>query len=749
MRFPESSRRRPARRWALLALGLALGSAGLSAAAGCDLPEELLDVKVGQSSRGSIVVRIEHQDDQVTDLLLPAEVLRANEQVYVAGRVDCDGEAFVRLLPELRVTYRGDTQEVRITPALARLGQRQIDVGQTLTPRIYPVVPAFGLDFGVQGAASYDLRGERAEGAPAVALGAASAYVGVGGGRGNATGYVGALYTGHPGSAAQLQLRATAQYAFSPALAVYAAYHAAPGVTQPAFSASSVSGVTATYRRQVPSVAAPLKVQLENPASISVLVNGQLLGSVDAPAGEVTLWRVPLPRQAHNTVELLIEDETGVSSRRFDDVAPSADSLTGGLFASASVSYDDQATDAGWGVSGSVSYAVRPEWSVETQASVSGSGAVNAAALVRYGGSPLSGSIGAQVSRTPGSAGTAASLSTRVNGSVAYQRGPLNVSGAVGVPVGELSGSTLNLSATYSAAPWYFSAGASTGLTRGSWRVDASVSRILNERSAMALTASVQPGAWRAALRGTYVFTPKLQGAAGVSVGQGGTAPTAALSYRPDPTQAITVNADLNEVGVTYGLSRGIEVGASATSRGASAEVTGAVAYLDGRLMLTSGLAQRGILIRTGVPNLTLLVNGLGTVVTNQRGDALISQVAPAQTVSVRIDLRDLPLGVSVTSVEAEVQPAATGLTVVDWRDNFQVSTFVQFRWSPAEVASGADLYLDGQKIPLDDEGYGLVPQAEANRTGELRGPDGTRRCAVVLAPAAKEATCAADPGAH
>lgn len=736
-------------RWALLTL--TLGLTGQAVAAGCNSPEALLDVRVGQSSRGSVVVRIERADDRVADLLLPPGVLRANEQVYVAARVDCDGETFVRLLPELRVTYREETQELRITPALARLGERQIDVGRTLTPPVYPVVPAFGLDFGAQGNVTYDLRGERASGTSAVAFGNTGAYVGLGGALGNATAYVGALYGRRPDAGTRVQLRATAQYAFSSSLAIYAAYHAAPGVTQPGFSASNFSGVTAIYRQQVPTVAAPLSTQLENPAVISVLVNGRLLGSVDAPAGEVTLLNVPLPLQASNTVTLLIEDENGLTQRTFENVSPSAASLTGGLFASLSAGYDDQASGSAWSAAATAAYAIRPELGLEAQASVSGNGALSAAIQARYGGTPLSSAFGVQVGRaatTVDAAGTSATapFETQVRGSLAYRRGPLNLTGALAVPINELSRSSLNLSAAYTAPPWYFTAAASSGLTKDSWQVDGGVTRVLNERSSVGLTASARPGGWQAALRGNYVFTTKLQGSAGINLGSGGIAPTAALTYRPDSTQSISVSADLNEASVSYGISRGVDVNASATTRGAVAQVTGAVSYVDGRLLLSSGLAQRGVLVRTGVPNLPLIVDGLGGVVTNQRGDALITQAALTQTVSIRINPRDLPLGVSIQSIEAQVRPAATGLTVVDWRDNFKISTFVQFRWQASEVASNADLYLNGEKIPLDDEGYGLVLQSETSRTGELRGQDGVRRCSVVLVPSAKEAICATDP---
>jgi hypothetical protein len=726
---------------------LTLGLAGQAVAAGCNSPEELLDVRVGQSSRGSVVVRLERADDRVTDLLLPPDVLRVNEQVYVAERVNCDGEAFVRLLPELRVTYRAELQELRITPALVRLGERQIDVSRTLTPPIYPVVPAFGVDFGAQGNATYDLRGEEAPGSPAAALGNTGAYIGVGGALGNATAYVGALYDRPADTAARIQLRATAQYAFSPSLAIYAAYHATPGVTQPGFSTSSFSGVIATYRQQVPTVASPLSLQLENPSAISVLVNGQLLGSVDAPAGEVTLLNVPLPVQASNTVTLLIEDENGLTQRTFDNVSPSAASLTGGLFASVSAGYDDQAPGSAWSVAARAAYAIQPQLGVEAQATVSGNGVLSAALQARYGGTPLSGAFGVQFERAaPVAPSATPPFETQVKGSLAYRQGPLNVTGAVALPINELSRSTLNLTAAYTAAPWYFTAAATTRLTQDSWQVDGGITRVLNERSSVSITASARPDGWQATLRGSYVFTPKLQGSAGVSLGSSGAAPSGVLTYRPDLTQTISVSANLNEASVSYGINRGIDVSASATTRRASAQVTGAVAYVNGRLLLSSGLAQRGILVRTGVPNLPLIVDGLGGVVTNQRGDALITQAALAQTVSVRINPRDLPLGVSIQSIEAQVRPAATGLTVVDWRDNFKISTFVQFRWQANEVAASADLYLNGEKIPLDDEGYGLIPQSETVRVGELRGQDGARRCTLMLAPSAKEATCAVNP---
>jgi len=177
------------------------------------------------------------------------------------------------------------------------------------------------------------------------------------------------------------------------------------------------------------------------------------------------------------------------------------------------------------------------------------------------------------------------------------------------------------------------------------------------------------------------------------------------------------------------------------STRGAGAQVRGGFTYLDGRLQLVSGLSQRGLLVRIGVPGIPVLVNGSAGAVTNARGELLLTQLAPGEPVLIRVSPRDLPLGVNIGSVEIEVVPAVSGLTVVDWRENFKVSTFVRFRWSPAEAAAGADLYLGGERIPLDDEGYGLVPQSAEARTGELR-DEKDRRCAVRVAPGVQDVTC-------
>ncbi|MFC4639967.1 hypothetical protein [Deinococcus hohokamensis] len=740
-RRPRSGPRRPAARWLIRAGALlALGAAGLAGAADCDLPEELLGVRVGQVSRGTFVVRVQHEGERVLGVLVPPDVLRGSERAYVAAEVTCDGVAYVRLQPDLRLSYLQDTQELRVAPAFARLGQRVIDLRQALTRPEYPVVPSFGVDFGARASLSYALQGGQA-----AALGPAQAYVGVGGSRQGLTGYVGALYDRRGDQTSAVQLRATAQYVVNPELTLYAGYNAAPGVAQPEFTASDSLGVSATYHRNVERVAPRIDLQLENPSAITVYVNNVRLGQVEAPAGEISLLNVPLEAQAHNTVVLLIEDETGFRQKTIEVPAGASGLPGGGLVASVTLG-----RSAGvWAGSAAAQYAVSPSLGVAAQVRAGSNGALNVGAQVRLVGpvgAGLAGSAGVQVSRAaPTADEPSPPVQTSLSASADLVRGPLGASAALAVPISQFSASTLNLRASYNASPWFLSARVGSALTRDSWLAEAGVTRLINDRSSATLTASAFADGWRAQLSAQYRFSPKVQASAGLGAAPGTVSPRVSVVYQPDPSQALTVSADLGDVSASYALTRGVDLNAQVSTRGAAAQVRGALTYLDGRVQLVSGLSQRGLLVRIGVPGIPVLVGGAPGAVTNARGELLITQLPPGGPVLIRINPRDLPLGVNIGSVELEVLPATSGLTVVDWRENFKVSTFVRFRWTASEVAAAADLYLDGERIPLDDDGYGLVPQSAAARTGELRGGD-NRRCAVQIGPAAEDVRCAPAP---
>ncbi|PTA68698.1 hypothetical protein [Deinococcus arcticus] len=736
------------RRAALLGL-LALGRA----AASCEAPEELLTVRVGASERGTVVVRLSREGPRVTAALLPPEVLRPAEAPYIAAEVLCDGVRYVRLNPDLTLTYREDTQELLIRPAPSQLGTREIDVGTALRREPPPVVPAFGVDFGARATLAYDLRGERPPDAPATSWPAAQAYVGVGGATAGLTGYVGAITTRGP-DGTRTQLRGTAQFSVTPELAVYAAYNATPGTGQVGFSTTEYAGVTATYARRVQRVYPRLTLQLDSPAEIAVFVNTTLLGTLSVQGGELSLLNIPLSGQGRQTIRLLIETESGIREQVLE-VPATAGLPGGGLLARAQVGR----AGGQWTGELAVQGAPTPTLLLQGQVQGSTSGALGASVQVRAAaatmpeGQALSGGVGVAVGRaapkanpqTPEEAGPQP-LQVTVSGSADYVRGPLTLTASAALPLQNRGAGTAALRANYDARPWAVSGRLSSGFTPGTWEAEVGVTRAVTDRGSVTVNAAALPGGYRVQVRGSYVFSPALQVGAAVGLSPGRVSPSATVAYQLSPAQNLSLVVEPGDLMLGYSLNQGVKAELLANTRAASGQLSGALSLLGGEVRLSPVLAQRGVLLRTGIPRLPLIVDGTGLVTADARGDLLITEVLPGQVLGIRVNSPEVPLGVAVAESALSVVPAATGLTLVDWRDNFTVSTFVRFAWAPGEVAASADLYLDGERIPLDDEGYGLVRRSLSARTGELRSEDGQRRCAVRLDPGAETATCAALP---
>ncbi|GGL03012.1 hypothetical protein [Deinococcus radiotolerans] len=715
------------------------------AAASCDAPELLLNVRLGQSERGSQVVRLDVQDGQLLDALLPPDLLRPDEQGYVAERVDCDGVAFVRLKPDLTVTYREERQDLLIRPQPTFLGQRHVDVSRALKSVTPAGQPATGVDFGVWSSATY----RQPDGQPA-GLGVTQAYVGVGGATARATGYVGVLGTIDPRSpdpqaARTVTARATAQYAVTPEVTLYGAVNAEPGSTQPGFTAGAFTGLTATYERITPRLYPDVTLFLEAPADITVRVNARTLGVVSVGAGEVHLTNIPLDA-SRNVIQLQLDSEAGVTEQTI--AVPDDDAVTPGqdLTARATLGLSAGRWVGQLSAQSTLTRTLAAQGSVQLGAD----GTLAAGAQVALNadhlpdGESLSGVVGLQVKRTPAPDAAPARVTTTLNGGVSYARGPLNTQARASVPIGDLPRSTVSLRASYDSDPWFLSGSVATAFTPRSWEAALGTSRKLNDRSAISLSGTVAPSGYSVQVRGSYVFTPDLRGEVTAAGAPGAVTPAATLTYTPTANQVVAVRVSPENVNAAYGYTRDVALNLSASLTGAEGQVTGALSRVNGQWRLSPALVQRGVLVRTGVPGLPLIVDGGAVILTDPRGDVLIPQPTPAQTLTLRVNTRELPLGIAVGSSTLEVRPAPLGLTTVDWRANFTVSSFVRFFWAPGQPAVNADLLLNGELIPLDDEGYGLVERGTTVRTGELRGgPDGTRRCAVQFHPAVDTATCA------
>jgi outer membrane usher protein len=702
----------------------------------------------------------------VTDILFPPAILRAAEQPYIAERIDCDGIQLVRLNSSLSVRYLENAQEVRITPAPAQLGNQSIDIAaKLLAENVREVQPVFGVDYGVRGSVGYAAN-SGASAAPGTAspspaspgteesalrFGEAVGYLGVGASTDRASGYVGVTATRDVDGVLTTDIRATAQYTVNDDLAVYAGYHAAPGPGHPTYDSSLFSGVGVAYRRGVQRLLPSLKLELPEPATITLYVNNQRLTALEAAAGTLELLNIPLQGAGEAEINLLIEDETGVSRKTVRAPSVAAGLGAGALVLGGVAGHDG----AGWTASVSGQYGLTPATSLGVQAQGSTVGTYSLAGQVLYSSELLAGTLGAAVNRGQVGAELQAPRVT-VTASASAIRTPLVVSGNVVADLNEFRQSSVGVRATYDARPWYFGLGASSRLTPNTWAVQGSVSRQISSQWGVTAGASLRPGGAQVRIGTSYVFSPKWRASAEAGLAGGQLSPSGSVTFTPDSTQTLALSVQPEAIVGSYLLNRSVHLALSANyggggqfgvgQYGAFGELSGAVTAMNGRLTFQPRLSQYGVLLRTGVPGLTVRVNGKAVGLTDARGELLMTELPSGQSSTVGIAPNELPIGVAFESTTLNVLPALNGITVIDWRSNFKVSGFMRFSWSSTEVAANADLYLNGERIFIDDEGYGLVPVLNAATPAELRSQDGARRCTLSLQPGATAASCAAGP---
>lgn len=716
---------------AVLLLGHAQGQV-----ASCDAPEELLGVVVGRSDRGSHVVKLTQADGAPVSVLVPEGVFRAAEAGFIAGRVDCNGEAYVTLAPDVRVRYDAAAQALIITPVLARLGSQTLDF-RTLPPEraAASAAPVWGVSYGARANATYTLRAAPGTDAQAPAWNGA-AYLGVGAALNQVSGSAGALVERAPDGTVRAEPRALARYVVSPDLVVYGAWNASPLASEPGFAASNFRGVALAGRGGFGRVLPELTIELAVEADIEVSVGGKLLRSFSAAPGTLRLLNLPLPT-GETTVSVFITDETG--SRQLDQLVPGQAALPPGAFL-----YSAQGgwLAGRWLAEASAQVGLPRGWRLSGQGRVTGD-TYGVRVQTQYAAAPWNLAFDAAVT---GGRDADGERTTRyeLGATAARSFGPLGLVGTVSVPLDDAQQTTFGVTAQYNTRQWLLTADARTGLQAQSWRLGAAGTYFLDRRGSVTASVQAQPGSWRAGLSVGFSPAPRWQLDGQAGYGPDGLDGGARVRFAPDPSQSAELALSRDDLGVRYSLERAVRVQAAVSTRAASAEVTGAATVTGGVVRLQPELAQRAVLVRTGLPNVRLLLGGEAVGLTDARGDALITRLPLGETTTLRVDLAALPFGIAVQEVAREIVPPLSGVLTVDWRENFRAFRFVQFFWKPGEVAAYGEVSVGGETVLLDDEGYGLTPAAPTAQPGELRSEDGTRRCQVVIEPGLETVSCPA-----
>ncbi|THF70031.1 hypothetical protein E7T06_08985 [Deinococcus sp. Arct2-2] len=715
---------------------------------GCSATEELLSVAVGGTERGTFIVRVSRDAQDRVSVLLPAAVLRAAEQAYIAQNLSCDGEAFVLLRPEIQVRYDQSAQAVRVSPALNLLGSGSVDLSlpdPTAEAAPEPQVQrsSWGVNAGVQGTASYRQNG--ASGAlpnnsPNSYTGAA--YVGVGAAQAGLAGYAGLLARSATATQeASIELRAAGQWTVNPDLVVYGAWNAAPNGNDPAFSPSTFRGVAVAARggfsRRLPKLVIELPVE----ADIEVTVNLKRIRAFRAAAGSLTLLNIPLSGSGPSRVVVYITDETG--TRQVDAEVPgSARALPPGAYLANAQAGISNGTLSG---SAAVQLGLASGWTITGQAAAQGAPSAGNRFSVRasaaYSQARFSVAGGLEAVRATDSAG-AVSQAWTANLSAGTNLGAGQLQAFLSLPLNDLSGSVVGGKASYTNRNWLLGASASSGFQPQSWQAGASATYFFGQRGSLTAQADLSPGSSRIGLSASFVPWPELQLAAQVSSSPTGAQISGSAGYQISPAQALRLNVSNEDAALSYTYNREVDVQVTAGLHAAAVQATGALVLTNGTVQLKPALAQRALLIQTGVPNLRLLLAGTVVAVTDGRGEALITDLPLGEVVSIRVDLASLPFGVAVGAEQREAVPPLSGVTTVDWRDNFKAFRFVRFFWSTQEVAAGTDVLINGERVLVDDEGYGLTPRSSVVLQAEIRSNTDARSCRVDIGPSAEQAAC-------
>ena len=144
---------------------------------------------------------------------------------------------------------------------------------------------------------------------------------------------------------------------------------------------------------------------------------------------------------------------------------------------------------------------------------------------------------------------------------------------------------------------------------------------------------------------------------------------TLAASYVIAPGQTVRASTDFASLSASYEDSRTLYTSANATlsrtgdglAGSLSGEVRGAVTFLEGRPVLGQKLGQRAVVVRTGTPNIPLLLNGARVAVTDAAGEALLTGLPEGSVSQVAVDLDALPFNITARDATADIALAQSG----------------------------------------------------------------------------------------
>lgn len=698
-------------------------------------------------------------------------VLRPSEAGYVAQTVTCEAGDLVRLKSSLSVNFDASELTLDIRPELALLPGGVLDLGTDASQAAPdgPVLPVFSV--GVRG----DLRrsllvldtlpGSVVTHTAALRLDYQNARIQTYAQVSEGGLFRPGLDAGSPEAGAQrFGAEAAALYDLSPVLSVGAvayADYAAPPVTVPDGSAASavwglspdrVSGLTfvagSTRAYRLPQLVVPLPLD----ADVSIVVNGSSLRRVRVAAGNLTLRNIPLASPS-GTVEVSILDATGIRTQRYGYTSADVIVAARALAAQGQVGVQARTLQGTSGLMPAAAltgvYGLNERWSVAGEVLASAE-QQRVQASVRYTDPAFNTGFSVRYDsrlRAP----------VVLTGDATYTRAEWRVGVNAAVVPTDLGASLLRGQVSMLRPRFVTTLGLQAAPGAGEYGVSLNGTGRLSDRLSLGGEGSLRTdgtGAlgWRLGVSLNWTPWEKVSVLAGAftasTVGSGPqTVLATQVSYQPSPAHTFsslitTQTGQTPAASLRYDYNRNVLASVSAATTG-DFSVAGAAtaAWVAGRAYLTQDQFGHGVLVRTGVPGLPLVINGQ-SVVADARGDALLMLSVAARTVNLTPDFERIPFTVSVVEDNREVALAPHGIVTVDWTSNFIQNMWVRLLRPDGTPVRYGRIDLPGGPT-TDDEGWSLVPRQATPVTVQVQpDEDGGLPCRATLRAGQETSRC-------
>lgn len=682
-----------------------------------DLPEVLVNVRVGDSNRGDQMVRL--SGDQ---LLIPLEVLEPEEAGYIAQTLDCAGDSYIRLKPEVKWEYSASTLRVILTPTPKLLGQNSYDLSQgTLRPS--SLLPLFAVQYQLAGRTSaQDTNGNAQLGAQ---IKLEKGYI-----KGLlSSDYQSTTFQGSKTSTA-INYGVEAGYRFAANVRLTGFWQGNAALPSAGGSSFDFSGLRLELQSDTVSRWPRLEFDLPLSGDLEIYDNGFLIQGLKAKAGKVVLENIPLiynkgrlsvrlaGREA--TAELITQDYdlTDKGSQGSWSGMLESGVLAGALYTGGKVQW-------------------LPSQSGGPQVQASGYWRENKGAAADLSVSANAGisSFGVSLNAVLDAKGTA-----RGSGSVSYgvTLGNWGVGVSASVPFDQLQRYRFNFNSNYARDD--VNVATQIGFDNATQQWSESISalvKVLPQLSMQSFASASGENNLRLGVKAVWTPTPEDR----VS-GEASRRPSLAWSHRFDESNSTLVSTDFQSVQAEYQHQSVVDAYVLANTTGfAYGSLKGELNLVQGKFSLTPLNAGSILILHTGVAGMRIYFSGQLQGRTDAQGDLTITGVSSNIPQVMRLEINDLPLEVNIKSKDFSVRVVDEGVYEMDIRDNFTQSQFIGFKWNDKEVAKDAELVVGKRRYDLDSQGFAFVEDIKPNTVAKLI--LGERTCQVTLNPQVEEVTCA------